>query len=134
MHSDRAAAVRDQTDRRGVHRGLEWEGFPDHGGKRLADQPDLTRTASAGHSAALTVALKRAYHRRSLTPSYLARGWQCVGSFARADFIDVHAGTGDDVTVVFRSARRTWRLIGRGKVCEDGEIPARIWYFACAVN
>jgi hypothetical protein len=84
--------------------------------------------------AALTAALERAYHRRSLTPSYLARGWQCVGSFARADFIDVHAGTGDDVTVVFRSARRTWRLIGRGKVCEDGEIPARMWYFACAVN
>jgi hypothetical protein len=84
--------------------------------------------------AALTAALERAYHRRSLTPSHLARGWQCVGSFARADFIDVHAGTGDDVTVVFRSARRTWRLIGRGKVCEDGEIPARIWYFSCAVN
>ncbi len=84
--------------------------------------------------AALTVALERAYHRRSLTPSYLARGWQCVGSFARGDYIDVHGGTGDDVTVVFRAARRTWRLIGRGKVCEDGEIPARIWYFACAVN
>jgi hypothetical protein len=84
--------------------------------------------------AALTAALERAYHRRSLTPSHLARGWQCVGSFARADFIDVHGGTGDDVTVVFRSARRMWTLIGRGKVCEDGEIPARIWYFACAVN
>ena len=92
-----------------------------------APHPPCTR-------AALTAALERAYHRRSLTPSYLARGWQCVGSFARADFIDVHAGTGDDVTVVFRSARRTWRLIGRGKVCEDGEIPARMWYFACAVN
>jgi hypothetical protein len=84
--------------------------------------------------AALTAALERAYRRRSLTPSYLARGWQCVGSFARADFIDVHGRISDDITVVFRAARRTWRLIGRGNVCEDGEIPARIWYFACAVN
>jgi hypothetical protein len=84
--------------------------------------------------AALTAALERAYHRRSLTPSYLAKGWQCVGSFARADFIDVHGGTADDVTVLFGAARRAWRLIGRGKVCDDGEIPARMWYFACAVN
>jgi Regulator of chromosome condensation (RCC1) repeat len=84
--------------------------------------------------AALTAALERAYRRRSLTPSYLARGWQCAGSFARADFIDVHGRISDDITVVFRAARRTWSLIGRANVCEDGEIPARIWYFACAVN
>jgi hypothetical protein len=77
---------------------------------------------------------RAAYHRRSLAPSYLTSGWQCAGSFARADLIDVHAGTADDVAVVFRSARRTWGLIGRGKVCEDAEIPARLWYFACAVN
>jgi hypothetical protein len=83
---------------------------------------------------ALSAALERAYRKPSLAPSYLARGWQCVGSFARADFIDVHGGTGDDVTVVFRAGQRGWRLIGRGKVCEDGAIPVRMWYFACAVN
>jgi len=84
--------------------------------------------------AALTAALERAYRRPSLTPSYLARGWQCVGSFARADLIDVHGRISDDITVVFRADGRAWRPIGRGNVCEDGEIPARIWYFACAVN
>jgi hypothetical protein len=82
--------------------------------------------------AALTAALERAYHKRSLAPSHLAGGWQCAGSFARGDFIDLSGPA--DVTVVFRAARRTWRLAGRGKICEDGEIPARIWYFACAVN
>ena len=84
--------------------------------------------------AALTAALERAYRQRSLAPSYLARGWQCAGSFARADLIDVHGRISDDITVVFRAAGRVWRPIGRGNVCEDGEIPARIWYFACAVN
>lgn len=92
-----------------------------------APHPPCTR-------AALSAALDRAFHTRSLAPSHLARGWQCVGSFARGDFIDVHGGTGDDITVVFRAAGSTWRLVGRGKVCEDGEIPARIWYFSCAVN
>jgi hypothetical protein len=84
--------------------------------------------------AALTAALERAYHERSLAPSYLSKGSQCVGSYALGQFIDVHGGQGDDVTVVFRAAGRVWTLAGRGKICEDGEIPARIWYFSCAVN
>lgn len=83
---------------------------------------------------ALSAAIERSFHKRSLAPSYLARGWQCVGSFARGDFIDVHGRIADDVTVVFRQARRSWTLGGRGNVCEDGEIPARIWYLSCAVN
>jgi len=84
--------------------------------------------------AALTAALERAYHKRSLAPSYLAKGSQCVGSYALGQFIDVHDGEGDDITAVFRAAGRVWTLAGRGKICEDGEIPARIWYFSCAVN
>ncbi len=84
--------------------------------------------------AALTGALKRAFHKRSLAPSYLSRGWQCVGSYALGQFIDVHGRIADDITAVFRATRRVWTLAGRGKICEDGEIPARIWYFSCAVN
>jgi hypothetical protein len=84
--------------------------------------------------AALTAALQRAFHKRSLTPSYLTRGSQCAGNYARGDYIDVHGpGTGDDITVVFRGKGRQWQAVGRGKVCEDGELPAKI-YIACTVN
>lgn len=83
--------------------------------------------------AALTAALERAYHERSLAPSYLSKGWQCVGSYALGQFIDVHDGQGDDVTVVFRAAGPVWRLGGAAD-CWDGKIPARIWLFSCAVN
>jgi hypothetical protein len=84
--------------------------------------------------AALTGALERAYHERSLAPSYLSKGWQCAGNYARGDLIDVHGGVSDAVTVVFRGTGRVWTLRGRGTICEDGEIPARLWFFACAVN
>jgi hypothetical protein len=84
--------------------------------------------------AALTAALARAYHRRSLAPSRLSKGWECAGSYARAVLIDVHGGTADDVTVVFRAKGRTWRSIGRNVICNNGEVPARIWYFSCAVS
>ncbi len=83
--------------------------------------------------AALTAALERAYHERSLAPSYLSKGSQCVGSYALGQFIAVHDGQSDDVTVVFRAAGRDWRLGGVAD-CGNGEIPARIWYFSCAVN
>jgi hypothetical protein len=83
--------------------------------------------------AALTAALERAYHERSLAPSYLSKGPQCAGSYAVGQFIDVHDGQGDDVTVVFRAAGRAWKL-GGFKDCGNGEIPARIWYSSCAVN
>jgi hypothetical protein len=81
----------------------------------------------------LTAALERAYHDPSLAPSYLSKGSQCVGSYAVGQFIDVHNGQGDDVTVVFRAAGRAWSLNGPAD-CGNGKIPARIWYFACAVN
>jgi hypothetical protein len=84
-------------------------------------------------NAALTAALERAYHKRSLAPSHLSKRSQCVGSYAVGQFIDVHDGQGDDVTVVFRAAGRVWRLGGSAD-CGDGEIPARIWLFSCAVN
>jgi hypothetical protein len=83
--------------------------------------------------AALTDALKRAYHERSLAPSFLSKGWLCVGNYARGEFIDVHNGQGDDITVVFRGKGRQWELVGRGRVCVDGELPAAI-YIACTVN
>ena len=84
--------------------------------------------------AALTAALERAQHRRSLAPSYLTRGSRCAGNYAWGDYIDVHGpGTGDDITVLFQAQGRQWRAIGRGKVCETGELPARI-YLACTVN
>ena len=84
--------------------------------------------------AALTAALERAFHKRSLAPSYISKGSQCVGSYALAQFINVHDGQGDDITVVFRSTGRVWTLADRARICEDGKIPARIWYFSCAVN
>jgi hypothetical protein len=84
--------------------------------------------------AALTTALKRAYRKRSLAPSYLAKGWQCAGNFARGDLIAVHGRTADDVTVVFRQTERAWKLVGRATVCYSGRVPARIWKFSCAVN
>lgn len=83
--------------------------------------------------AALTNALERAFHKRSLSPSYLTKGWACVGNYARGDYIDVHQGQGDDITVVFRGKGRQWELVGRDRVCPTGELPARI-YFACTVN
>ncbi|MGZ4165157.1 MAG: hypothetical protein ACXVRM_03000 [Solirubrobacteraceae bacterium] len=84
--------------------------------------------------AALSAALARAQHRRSLAPSYLSRGWRCVGAYAWADLIAVHGpGTGDDITVVYRAKGRQWRPVSRAAVCETGELPARI-YLACTVN
>ena len=84
-------------------------------------------------TAALTAALELVYHKRSVAPSYLSKGPQCVGSYAVGQFIDVHGGQSDDVTVVFRAAARGWRLGGSAD-CGNGEIPARIWYSSCAVN
>jgi hypothetical protein len=84
-------------------------------------------------TAALTAALERAYHERSLAPSYLLKGSQCVGSYALGQFIDRHNGQGDDVTVVFHAVGRAWRLGGSAD-CGNGKIPARIWYLSCAVN
>lgn len=84
--------------------------------------------------AALSSALARAQHRRSLAPSYLSRGWKCVGNYAWADLIAVHGpGTGDDITVVYRAKGRQWQPVSRSKVCLTGELPARI-YIACTVN
>ena len=83
--------------------------------------------------AALSAALERAFHKRSLAPSFLAKGFVCAGNYARGDYIDEQGGTGDDITVVFGVKGRKWTLIGRGKDCEDGELPAQI-YFACTVN
>jgi hypothetical protein len=83
---------------------------------------------------ALTAALERAQHRRSLAPSFLSRGWRCAGNYAWGDYIAVDGpGTGDDITIVFRGKGRRWQTVGRGTVCEDGELPARI-YRACTVN
>jgi hypothetical protein len=83
---------------------------------------------------ALSDALKRSLHKRSLAPSYLAKGWRCAGDYASGDYIDVHGpGTGDDYTVMFRGKGRRWRLVPRQKVCLDGKLPAQI-YLACTVN
>jgi hypothetical protein len=82
---------------------------------------------------ALTSAIERALHKRSLAPSYLTRGWQCVGNYARADYIVVHGHTGDDTVVVFRGKGRQWQAVGRGRICLDGELPAPI-YIACTVD
>jgi hypothetical protein len=84
-------------------------------------------------TAALTLALERAYHEQSLAPSYLSKGSRCVGSYALDQLIAVHDGQSDDITVVFRAARRAW-MLGGVKDCGTGKIPARIWYFSCAVN
>jgi hypothetical protein len=90
-------------------------------------QPPCTR-------AALSSGLARAQHRRSLAPSFLSRGWKCVGNYAWADLIAVHGpGTGDDITVVYRARGRQWRPVSRTTVCATGELPARI-YIACTVN
>jgi glucokinase len=64
----------------------------------------------------------------------VAKGAKCAGSYAVAQFIDVHGRIADDVTVVFRAAGGAWTAAGRGNVCVDGEIPARIWFSSCAVN
>jgi hypothetical protein len=83
--------------------------------------------------AALTAALTRGLHRRRLAPSYLTRGWQCVGNYARADYIVVAGQAKNDTVVVFRGKGRRWQLGGRGRICEDGELPAQI-YIACTVD
>ena len=91
-----------------------------------APHPPCTR-------AALTNALTRGLHRRSLAPSYLTRGWQCVGNYARADYIVVSGQARNDTVVVFRGKGRRWQLVGRDKICVDGELPAQI-YIACTVD
>ena len=83
--------------------------------------------------AALTAGLTRGLHRRSLAPSYLTRGWQCVGNYARADYIVVSGQAKNDTVVVFRGKGRRWQLVGRDKICVDGELPAQI-YIACTVD
>lgn len=83
--------------------------------------------------AALTAALERGLHRRSLAPSHLTGGWRCVGNYARADYIAVHGHTGDDIVVVFRGKGRQWQPVGRGRICLDGELPAPV-YIACTVD
>jgi hypothetical protein len=83
--------------------------------------------------AAITAGLTRGLHRRSLAPSYLTRGWQCVGNYARATYVVVSGQARNDTVVVFRGKGRRWQLVPRGKICEDGELPARI-YIACTVD
>jgi len=83
--------------------------------------------------AALTNALTRGLHRRRLAPSYLTRGWQCVGNYARADYVVVAGQAKNDTVVVFRGKGRQWQLVGREKICVDGELPPQI-YIACTVD
>ena len=84
--------------------------------------------------AALTAALTRGLHRRRLAPSYLTRGWRCVGNYARADYVVVAGPAKNDTVVVFRGKGRQWQLVSRGgKICTDGELPAQI-YIACTVD
>jgi hypothetical protein len=83
--------------------------------------------------AAITAALARGLHRPSLAPSYLTRGWQCVGNYARAVYVVVAGRAKNDTVVVFRGKGRRWQLVGRGRICEDGELPAQI-YIACTVD
>jgi hypothetical protein len=84
--------------------------------------------------AALTAALLRGLHKRSLAPSHFDPGWVCAGNYARADWTDVHGGTGDDIVVLYRAKGRQWQLVSRGgKICVDGELPAPI-YIACTVD
>jgi hypothetical protein len=110
------------------------KGFRITAGKVLAvDQippgphPPCTRPA-------LTAALERAEHKRSLAPSFLAGGLVCAGNYARAIYEVVYGpGTGDDEVVVFRAKGRRWQVVSRAKVCVTGEVPARI-YIACTVD
>ena len=83
--------------------------------------------------AALTAAITRGLHLRSLAPSHLNRGWRCVGNYASADYTMVHGGTGYDIAVVFRGKGRQWQLVSRGRICLDGELPAPI-YIVCTVD
>jgi hypothetical protein len=84
--------------------------------------------------AALTAALLRGLHKRSLAPSHFARGWVCAGNYARGDYIDVHGRIGDDIVVLFKAKGSQWQLVSRGgKICVDGELPAPI-YIACTVD
>jgi hypothetical protein len=84
--------------------------------------------------AAITAGLTRGLHRRRLAPSYLTRGWQCVGNYARADYVVVAGPAKNDTVVVFRGKGRQWQLVSRGgKICTDGELPAQI-YIACTVD
>jgi hypothetical protein len=77
--------------------------------------------------------LTRGLHLRRLAPSYLTRGWQCVGSYVRADYVVVSGQARNDTVVVFRAKGRQWQLVGRGRICEHGELPAQI-YIACTVD
>ena len=84
--------------------------------------------------AALTAALTRGLHKRTLAPSYFTRGWVCAGNYARGDYVDVHGRIGDDIVVLFRAKGRRWQLISRGgATCLNGTLPAPI-YIACTVD
>ena len=113
-----------------ANRGI---GFRITAGKVVA----VSQFGSAPHPpctrAALTAALLRGLHKRSLAPSYFTRGWLCAGNYARGNWVDVHGGVGDDIVVVFRAKGRQWQLVRRGKICVDGELPAPV-YIACTVD
>lgn len=61
--------------------------------------------------------------------------WACAGRFAYAVIL-VDAGDGvlDDVTVLLRAGTSGWKVVSRGKYCEDGSVPARIRRIACESN
>ncbi len=85
-------------------------------------------------AAAFTAALERVNHK-SLAPSYVASSqvW-CAGSYGVGGLIDVYNGEGDEVTVIFRAAGRTWTTDDGDTICSNGDIPARIWSLACNSN
>jgi hypothetical protein len=83
--------------------------------------------------AALSAGLARALHKKSLAPSHLTNHSRCAGNYAWADYIDIHHGQGDDITVVYRAKGRQWTPVSRTKVCVTGDLPATI-YIACTVN
>jgi len=83
--------------------------------------------------AALTAAIARGLHRRSLAPSHLVPGWVCAGNHASANYVDVHGQSADDITVVFGVKGRRWQPVSRAKVCPPGNLPAKI-FIACTVN
>lgn len=89
--------------------------------------PPCTRSA-------LTAALTRGLHKRTLAPSYFTKGWVCAGNYARGDYIDVHGRIGDDIVVLFQARGGTWQLISRGgSTCLNGKLPAPV-YIACTVD
>jgi hypothetical protein len=79
-------------------------------------------------------ALAEALHRGGLPGQIHQDAFGCAGHFAWAGAVVHHDGTGDEITALFKAGRGSWHPVSRGRFCEDGAVPKKIYQPACESN